>query len=79
MRRWRALGAGRVRSAEPRRDGAPESRLRATRDLGEYCSHAGQPGCAAEEDLTLLRISSSFTGTQEYIFKHALLHQVGLR
>jgi predicted ATPase len=49
---------------------------RDTRDLASIGRTLVSLEALLKKDLTLLRFSSSFEGTQEYIFKHALLHQV---
>ncbi|HEU5104076.1 MAG TPA: tetratricopeptide repeat protein, partial [Roseiflexaceae bacterium] len=48
----------------------------ATRDLAGIGRTLLALEALLKKDLTLRRPSSSFAGTQEYIFKHALLHQV---
>ena len=64
--------------ARPNRAGSRRARLhpRDTRDLASIARTLVSLDALLKKDLTLLRLSSSFTGTQEYIFKHALLHQV---
>jgi class 3 adenylate cyclase/predicted ATPase len=52
------------------------SSARETRDLASIARTLVSLDALLKKDLTLPRFSSSFTGTQEYIFKHALLHQV---
>jgi len=74
------LGAG-VRSgrapAESRRIEAQRaSHPRDTRDLASIARTLVSLDALLKKDLTLPRFSSSFSGTQEYIFKHALLHEV---
>jgi len=49
---------------------------RDTRDLASIARTLVSLAALLKKDLTLPRFSSSFAGTQEYIFKHALMHQV---
>ncbi|MEP7188535.1 MAG: tetratricopeptide repeat protein, partial [Roseiflexaceae bacterium] len=64
--------AGESRRTDARR--APTARE--TRDLASIARTLVNLDALLKKDLTLPRFSSSFTGTQEYIFKHALMHQV---
>ena len=50
--------------------------LRATRDIASIMRTLRELEALRAKGLTLLRPASSFAGTQEYMFKHALLHQV---
>jgi predicted ATPase/class 3 adenylate cyclase len=64
-------------ASETRRGTAPRAATsRDTRDLASIARTLVSLEALLKKDLTLLRFSSSFEGTQEYIFKHALLHQV---
>ncbi|MEO7913407.1 MAG: adenylate/guanylate cyclase domain-containing protein, partial [Roseiflexaceae bacterium] len=47
-----------------------------TRDLASIARTLVNLDALLKKDLTLPRFSPSFAGTQEYIFKHALMHQV---
>jgi class 3 adenylate cyclase/predicted ATPase len=64
--------AGESRRSDARR--APIARE--TRDMASIARTLVSLDALLKKDLTLPRFSSSFTGTQEYIFKHALMHQV---
>jgi class 3 adenylate cyclase/tetratricopeptide (TPR) repeat protein len=67
------LGAeGRGARASSRRSADP----RATHDITSIMKKLASLEALSKKELTLVRPSSSFAGTQEYIFKHALLHQV---
>lgn len=55
---------------------ARQNDLRATRDIASIMRTLNELETLRAKGLTLARPTSSFAGTQEFMFKHALLHQV---
>ena len=53
-----------------------QSDMRATRDIASIMRTLSELETLRARGLTVARPLSSFAGTQEYMFKHALLHQV---
>jgi class 3 adenylate cyclase len=73
------LGAevrGRAPTETRRLEARKAASSRSTRDMASIARTLVSLEALLKKDLTLPRLSSSFAGTHEYIFKHALLHQV---
>jgi tetratricopeptide (TPR) repeat protein len=67
---------GRAGGESRRTEARRAADLRETRDLASIGRTLVSLDALVKKDLILPRLSSSFAGTHEYIFKHALLHQV---